>query len=566
MPRDDTQNEGGAAPAAPDLKELLPVCCNSNDDVLFGNIQSCVDRQLPLISSVDGHDRIAVVVGGGPSLADTMEDIRALQDNGAVVYALNGAGLYLQSHGIIPHALIILDARDHNHKFLKGLDLSVTLYLASQCDPGVFDAAIDAGFSIVCWHPPMDGKSGVTETRPTVLIDGGTTVGIRSLHMMWVLGYRTLHLFGYDSSYRDKADHAYVQPENESDRRIPCDIGGIQFLSSPWMIRQVDDFQNLAPQFMKCGMNFHVHGSGLLPRTAEVMFNPPDLQELHAIYDLTTHPASWDFFSWLTICKMEAWRREIPVVRVSFASGPNGGYRNDGLPVDLEYRQTIFDNVMKPAVKLLGCEGGGFVSEAVSGYTFPYMIFDIVELYKSGVPLPVYKAPKWATEKVHKILGERRPVIIVLREAEHWLQRNSRIEDWIEFARTCGEDVLFLRDSHKAYESFHEFDTLPEASLDINVRLALYERAKVVMSTSNGPMCLPIFSEIPYLDFKLLVPDYNPGKPEWIEHCVGVKPGEQFPWVKPWQRLVWEDDSLPALRRAFDSIREALENRDGSST
>ena len=182
------------------MKELIPVVCNTPDAELFANIQSCVDRGVPILPIYEEHHRVAVLVGGGPSLEETLEDVRQLQKDGAEIWALNGAALYLQAYGIKADYLIIMDAREHNVKFIEGLDRTVKLYLASQCHPSLFDRAQEKRFDIIAWHPAMGGQSGVTEDRPTAVIDGGTSVGIRAFHLMWILGHRSVHLFGYDSN------------------------------------------------------------------------------------------------------------------------------------------------------------------------------------------------------------------------------------------------------------------------------------------------------------------------------------------------------------------------------
>lgn len=260
--------EAGDFPASA-VAEQLPLICNVEDRILYANMKTAVERDYPVIQAVAPHDGVAVIVGGGPSLDDELESVRALADGGAKIFALNGAAHWLIQHDIVPHALIALDARPHNVKFVRGIPSAVKLYLATQCDPSLFDEGHN--HEIVAWHPPMGGLSGVTEHRDTVLIGGGTCVGIRALRLLHVLGYRTLHLFGYDSSFRGDEAHAYAQPENADDVRRACVVAGREFISTAWMIRQADDFQHVAAGLMHEGMTIHVHGDGLLPAVARAM-------------------------------------------------------------------------------------------------------------------------------------------------------------------------------------------------------------------------------------------------------------------------------------------------------
>ena len=65
--------------------------CNTSDDDLYRNIETNSARDLPWVGMQPVHDKVAVMCGGGPSLADRVEDMRALQQQGAIVFAMNGA-------------------------------------------------------------------------------------------------------------------------------------------------------------------------------------------------------------------------------------------------------------------------------------------------------------------------------------------------------------------------------------------------------------------------------------------------------------------------------------------
>lgn len=107
---------GDAPPSA--LRQEFPVCGNTPDDVIFEHITGALQRGLPIIHPARPHNWTAAIVGGGPSAKDTLSELGNLARPN-VIFALNGAGLWLQSVGIVPHALIILDARPSNARFIK---------------------------------------------------------------------------------------------------------------------------------------------------------------------------------------------------------------------------------------------------------------------------------------------------------------------------------------------------------------------------------------------------------------------------------------------------------------
>src|SRR6185436_290868 len=114
-----------------------------------------------------------------------------------------------------------------------------------------------------------------------------------------------------------------------------------------------------------------------------------------------------------------------------------------------------------------------------------------------------------------------------------------------------GEDVIFVRDTAKADEPIEGIETSPRASRDFLYRAALMFSARANMFVANGPSLLAWYSDVPFLNFKLLCPEepeWGPGKPAfWHRH--GMAPGDQLPWTAPTQRLVWEEDELKNIER-----------------
>jgi hypothetical protein len=549
--------EGGGSDASSDLRARLPMHCNTADRELFAQVQAAVNRNLPILQRIPEHDGIALLVGGGPSLADTLQEIRARYESGAHIFALNGAGMWLIEHGIIPYAQVVLDARESNERFLRVCHDATKFYLASQCHPALFDRL--TGHNVTMWHANYDGESGVVENRDTVLIGGGTVVGLHAMHLCHVLGYRTLHLYGYDSSYRDAEGHAYAQPENGGERVIPCTVGGQTFYGAPWMIRQAGDFQDLAVALADLGSTIYTHGDGLLPAVARDMMRRRPVDA--ACYDLAFAPASWDFLNWLVLAEMEKRKRGVTApLRVGFKPGPNGGFRDDQLPWNPKQRQHFLDTVMRPALEMFGAIED---PAAADGNTNEYLFRGICAASREGEEVPRFEPPMAECQFIDaefEALGISRPVVITLREAAHWSHRNSNCEAWFAFAeklKTQGIPVIFVRDTEKADEPLSaNFMVEKAASTSVFVRAALYSRARCNLFVANGPAALCLFGTAPFLMFKPLIEGWCAGTPEWWETRVGVNEGEQFPWSAPNQRIVWAPDTLETIEAAWASWQQ----------
>ena len=248
---------------------------NMKHEEMLKNMRANLARGLPSLPECAPHDRIMCIVGGGPSIKDTLSTIRLFNNplsSKGKIFALNGAHDYLIERGIVPHAQVIADARPENVTFVKSPHNDVTYYIASVCDHSVFDA-LD-GHEIVTWTPDLTGMQDALdaiEAKSKLMVGGGPTVGLKALCIGYALGYRHFHLHGFDSSFADDQTHAYEQKLNARDERIEAFVSGRKFVTSPSMFRQAQVFRDQAMEMVKAGCVIDVYGDGLLPWLAKTM-------------------------------------------------------------------------------------------------------------------------------------------------------------------------------------------------------------------------------------------------------------------------------------------------------
>jgi FkbM family methyltransferase len=243
---------------------------NTANDQLVKNIDHAMSLGLETLKQVPAHDGVALFVGGGPSVNKDIDEIRERQKHGQKVFALNGSWAWLEKNGLCPDYHVLLDARPENADFI--LDDSVPMYYASQCSKDVFAHARNP----VLWHHLNAQQILPNET---LFVAGGSSVGLNALSIAYILGYREMHLFGYDSSYEAEQGHAYPQALNDKDRTISVTCGGRDFITAPWMVTQVEEFKILAPIMLSLGCVLCVHGDGLLPHTAKILSRPPESED-----------------------------------------------------------------------------------------------------------------------------------------------------------------------------------------------------------------------------------------------------------------------------------------------
>jgi len=255
------------------LPLVLPVhlVCNTSDEAIYENIRVNSElrvighghtegRKHPWLNASDAHGGVAVLCGSGPSLADHLGDIRARAAAGETIFALNGAARFLAERGIMPDYQVILDARPQTADLVGPARQHL---FASQVHPDCFAKAPSA----ILWHLQVGGLERLLPENNGgyVLIGGAASVGNTATCVVYAMGFRSLHLYGYDSSHRGDASHAFAQPMNEGEPCAVVRFAGKDYLASLTMKLQAEKFMVTSAALKAAGCAIEVHGDGLLP-------------------------------------------------------------------------------------------------------------------------------------------------------------------------------------------------------------------------------------------------------------------------------------------------------------
>jgi hypothetical protein len=246
---------------------------NTTDEQLLKQVNENIRRGLPQAMEYQPNNQTAVLVCGGPSLKTTEKDLVKAVWNGGKVIAVNGSYQWCIDRNIKPSMFVMLDAREFNARFVETPVDDCHYMLASQCHPKAFELCRDRKVTI--WHAMSAGEEEqklldeyyFTRYRPVTL---GTTVAMRAISLLRMLGFTRIEIFGLDSCWLGEEHHAYPQSENNGERKMSVwlrpkarDEKAIRFMCSPWQAKQADDFLNLTrergPLF-----DLNVHGDGLI--------------------------------------------------------------------------------------------------------------------------------------------------------------------------------------------------------------------------------------------------------------------------------------------------------------
>jgi len=242
---------------------------NTDLETCIEHIKANVQLQLPQVPRHAEQDTRVAIVGGGPSINDCLYELRDQVWEGHKVVAVNGSYQWLIEHNIKPNAMIIIDGREFNKRFLTEPVPGCKYFISSQCHPKTFERAMEIGEEVFIWHsinePGPDNKFIFDYYLNNVSqIVGGTTVMTRAFWVMHILGFKFFDVYGMDSCFIGGEHHGYSQPENEeTDVPVKVHVAGKLFDCATWHINQAMDFQKISELL---GEHFRMsfHGEGLL--------------------------------------------------------------------------------------------------------------------------------------------------------------------------------------------------------------------------------------------------------------------------------------------------------------
>lgn len=233
-------------------------------------IRSHIEKNQELIKNwirpCHQHDEEIVMVSAGPMLVP--EDLR--KEKGKRIVAVKHALKPLKDAGIKPWACILLDPRPHVLDFVQDPDTDIIWFVASQVDPAITKALLDAGCTIWGYHASVGADEGkLTKKEAYAIVSGGTATATRGLFVLNHLGFSRFRLYGYDLCLFDKPDLNERDNENQP-KYLEISIGFNDanvnnkkcFWTKPEFVAQFEELNELikADKFQ-----FDAFGDGMIP-------------------------------------------------------------------------------------------------------------------------------------------------------------------------------------------------------------------------------------------------------------------------------------------------------------
>lgn len=255
-----------------------------------------VEKLKANISESDGHglktiellfgqkkEGIVALIGGGPSLTKQLHNVEGYEIviicGSAHDYMMNTLYRYMNEPYIPLHQAVycvICDPDPIMAEYIRNWSPEVTYLIASQCDKEVFRTLEDAPKKYIWDCAGYEQFNREIFKTPEKLIIGGCTVGTRAIGMAIAMGFKKMHLYGYDSCLTNEyKHHAYKfhDPERETlgnitEIRLDDPVNGKKFICAGYMVAQIMDFQWMLRNFAD-QLDIKVFGGGALAYIAE---------------------------------------------------------------------------------------------------------------------------------------------------------------------------------------------------------------------------------------------------------------------------------------------------------
>jgi len=230
-------------------------------------------HDLPEFKKVKGPDADLAIVGGGPSLRTTLDELRAFEGR---MIVCGSAHDFVRAHGFRPRYAATCDPDPVMANYLRLPCPETTYLVSSHSHASAFEAL--EGMPVVLWHCAPIEESFLNEVDPGwQAVGGGCTVGLRAISIAMMMGYSNLHFFGFDSSLgEDESEHHAYGFSDKSEElgeiyTVKLGVskdgppeGAKEFKCAGYQMAQATHFKILLEHY---GAMFTptFHGGGLLP-------------------------------------------------------------------------------------------------------------------------------------------------------------------------------------------------------------------------------------------------------------------------------------------------------------
>jgi hypothetical protein len=320
-----------------------------------------------------------------------------------------------------------------------------------------------------------------------------------------------------------------------------------------------------------------------------------DTDILYSVFDLSRNIASFDVVWLATRAELERQKRGLKKVHFVIIPREQNHTNSIAVRTNYDYHDELWrlTHIIVPTLRSLQTtcavsefsnkqQAYGFLNQFNGKNLYPsdfnnshkghLVQFDDLDEHKlAGRKIEVFEPSDIAKNLVRSFINSRnlegkKLITFTIREYEVHQDRNSTLDVWLDFAKSVDTDkfeLILIRDTYKSAEPLPKhmqvFVECPLASIDIQVRIALFHAAYINLSSATGPSFLPYFiPNAPSIRFMQVSNDHFATSEEYFN-----TPGFNF-GTKPsfaeaeHHEVIWQKEALEPLTIAFNKLHTYL--------
>lgn len=236
----------------------------------LGHILENTEAITEWLPNYQAHDRIALLVSAGPTLADHLTLIRSKQAAGAVIFCVKHAYPALRAANIQPDFVVVLDPRPVDGVSTHGI-LRSTLFdnmgpadkvlFATMTHPSVRVELEKAKAHIIGWHAQTStfATNVLTDLKKGLVVGGGTCSATRMPMLAFTMGFRRFEFFGYDFFYPSDMPSTQVK---QTLMKVHVGDNGKEFLTTGELVAAMQDLGQWNKWLVANHLSVKFHGDG----------------------------------------------------------------------------------------------------------------------------------------------------------------------------------------------------------------------------------------------------------------------------------------------------------------
>ena len=279
--------------------QAVPIHVNPRDcvpkDYIRNNIITNTKSISNWIAKCKAIPNQAILVSGGPYL--NIKDLKqTIKDNPtSKILCVKHSYPTLLKNNIKPWGCVVLDPRpitgESTHgiirtELFKTIDPTTKFFVASMTDPSVVEFIRKKTDKIYGWHAfteslreEKERNAGVKNNQVKIvkelglpegatLIVGGTCAAMRSIGILHTLGFRHVHLFGFDCCMEEPSDEQKKETTGADDEKpqpkyFKVSVNNKSFWTTGELLAMAQDCERTFGD-LSMGMNFNFYGENTL--------------------------------------------------------------------------------------------------------------------------------------------------------------------------------------------------------------------------------------------------------------------------------------------------------------